>query len=293
MDYSPFQKKFVEYWEDLAHIKHSGEDGFPSVDLQVTLTMDDRLPTILALNTDDLLHHYISLKKRNLSLFQITLILVKSLVIGTFGTFSDLELFFTGTQLIITLITKGQFSPYENLFEVSFDPELKFPIIFFYTKYLMQISPLDICQIIVLVQVLVQEMLFTKENKYVIAGVDIFRILEECQLMYPIDLWKQEEESIRRFFGLLTLKLDSDFFGETREVQKYRNLPRQKFNYLRPGLCYLVYQLFSNLDSFHAYIKEALLTKWYYIFEEKTSISSQFDPLSLSSFFVRSLTSFQ
>ena len=157
----------------------------------------------------------------------------------------------------------------------------------------MQISPLDICQIIVLLQVFVQEMLFTKENKYVIAREDIFRVLEECQLLYPIDLWRQEEESIRRFFGLLTLKLDSDFFGETREVQKYRNLPRQKFNYLRPGLCYLVYQLFSNLDSFHAYIKEALLTKWYYIFEEKTSISSQFDPLSLSSFFVRSLTSFQ
>ena len=293
MEYSPFKKNFQEHWENFANIKNTNMDGFSTIDLQLTLDMDDRLPIILALNSDELIHHYVNLKKRNLSLFQITLNLLKSLAIGTFGALSDLELFFTGVQLIITLITKGQFSPYENLFEVSFDSELKFPTVFFYTKYLMQISPLNICQIIVLLQVFAQEMLFTKENRYVIAREDIFRILEECQLMYPIDLWKEEEESIRRFFGLLTIKLDSDFFGETREVQKYRNLPRQKVNFLRPGLCYIIYQLFSNLDSFYYYIKEALLTKMYYIFEEKTSISSQFSAINVPPFFVRSLSSFQ
>ena len=162
MEYSPFKKNFQEHWENFANIKNTNMDGFSTIDLQLTLDMDDRLPIILALNSDELIHHYVNLKKRNLSLFQITLNLLKSLAIGTFGALSDLELFFTGVQLIITLITKGQFSPYENLFEVSFDSELKFPTVFFYTKYLMQISPLNICQIIVLLQVFAQEMLFTK-----------------------------------------------------------------------------------------------------------------------------------
>jgi hypothetical protein len=267
--FSPIEKEFNRRWNSLSQIKNQGADGFKSVDLKLTSSLEDRIIYLLSFKSDSFIHHFSQLRKRNLTRFQITHELSKSLISGTFGKFSDFEILKHGINLILTILTNGKFSPRQSPFEVSIEGERKHVKVLFYSKYILEISSKTVTEIIILLEILVQNIFLSSDNRYNATKEDIENILDDCCTFQPTNIWKNEEESIRRFLGLVSFEIDSDTFGSLRSnLSEFQAYPSKTG--LRSGLYHILHSLFSEKAYFLQLIKSIILTKWYFIFEPKT-----------------------
>jgi hypothetical protein len=270
--FSPIEKEFNRRWNSLTRIKNQGVDGFKSVDLKLTSSLEDRIIYLLSFKSDSFIHHFSQLRKRNLTRFQIAHELNKSLISGTFGKFTDFEILNHGINLILTLLTNGKFSPRQSPFKVSIEGERKHIKVLFYSKYILEISSKTVSEIIILIEILIQNIFLSSDNRYNATREDIQDILDDCCIFQPSIIWKNEEESIRRFLGLISFEIDSDTFGSLHSnLTEFQAYPSKTG--LRSGLYYILHSLFSEKAYFLQLVKSILLTKWYFIFEPKTQQS--------------------
>ncbi|MHA1983163.1 MAG: hypothetical protein ACW967_02335 [Candidatus Hodarchaeales archaeon] len=267
--FSPIEKEFNRRWNSFTQIKNQGKDGFKSVDLKLTSSLEDRIIYLLSFKSDSFIYHFSQLKKRNLTRFQIAHELNKSLISGTFGKFTDFEILNHGINLILTLLTNGKFSPRQSPFEVSIEGERKHIKVLFYSKYILEISSKTVTEIIILIEILIQNIFSSSDNRYNATRGDIQNILDDCWIFQPSTIWNNEEESIRRFLGLISFQIDSDTFGSLHSnLTEFQAYPSKTG--LRSGLYYILHSLFSEKTYFLQLVKSILLTKWYFIFEPKT-----------------------
>src|SRR3970040_551914 len=149
---TPFSLEVRNQWSKFSEIRKKGADESSAVPLSSS-TQVSLLSIQTSLDAPALVHYYQSLRNLGLNDLQVIHELIRLLVEGRFGRFSETELWRYGIDLILRIATRCQFSPSEFIFLTEIETPNGLPLVKFYSKYIAEVPRGIIPLIVVSIEV--------------------------------------------------------------------------------------------------------------------------------------------